>query len=97
MATTFATNHIRQIGIGLAKEFHHRHDGDKSHRLKLKKHAKMLLFFSLGAVVGTVFCHLMLGRAIWLTMLPLGVVFGTLLHADHTTERALVEQKPAGH
>ena len=97
MATTFATNLIRQIGIGLAKEFHHRHDGDKSHRLKLKKHAKMLLFFSLGAVVGTVFCHLMLGRAIWLTMLPLGVVFGTLLHADHTTERALVEQKPAGH
>lgn len=57
----------------------------------------MLVFFVLGAVIGTVFCKLMLGRAIWLTLLPLGVVFAALLHADLTTERDMVERKPAGH
>lgn len=30
VATTFVTNHIRQVGIGLAKELHHRKSGDKS-------------------------------------------------------------------
>jgi len=57
----------------------------------------MLFFFILGAVTGTVFCHLLVGRAIWLTMIPLGIIFLTLLHADRTTEKELVEQKPAGH
>ena len=97
MATTFATNHVRQIGIGLSKELKHRRSPDKSHRKKLSRHFQMLVFFVLGAVIGTVFCKLMLGRAIWLTLLPLGVVFAALLHADLTTERDMVERKPAGH
>ena len=97
VATTFATNHIRQIGGGLAKELRHRHSADKSHRRKLARHCGMLFFFILGAVTGTVFCHLLVGRAIWLTMIPLGIIFLTLLHADRTTEKELVEQKPAGH
>ena len=97
VATTFATNHIRQIGVGLAKELRHRHSADKSHRRKLARHCGMLFFFILGAVTGTVFCHLLVGRAIWLTMIPLGIIFLTLLHAARTTEKELVEQKPAGH
>ena len=97
MATTFATNHIRQIGIGLAKEFRHRHSGNKEHREKLIKHSEMLLFFTMGAVVGTIFCHLLIGRAIWITIIPLGVIFATLLHADLTTEKNMVEKKPSGH
>lgn len=97
VATTFATNHIRQIGIGLAKELQHRNSGNREHRPKLFKHLKMLLFFSTGAVTGTVFCHLLSGKAIWVTMLPLGIIFVTLLHADVTTEKDLVEKKPAGH
>lgn len=97
VATTFATNHIRQIGVGLAKELRHRHSADKPHRRKLARHCGMLFFFILGAVTGTVFCHLLVGRAIWLTMIPLGIIFLTLLHADRTTEKELVEQKPAGH
>lgn len=97
VATTFATNHIRQIGVGLAKELRHRRTGDKSHRPKLARHVEMLFFFASGAVVGTVFCHLLVGRAIWITALPMAVIFGTLLHADLTTERALVERKPSGH
>ena len=97
VATTFATNHIRQIGVGLAKELRHRHSADKPPRRKLARHCGMLFFFILGAVTGTVFCHLLVGRAIWLTMIPLGIIFLTLLHADRTTEKELVEQKPAGH
>ena len=97
MATTFATNHIRQLGIGLAKEILHRHSEDKSHRVKILRHFQMLIFFVLGAVVGTVFCNLLAGRAIWVTLLPLGIVFGAMLHADLTTEKNMVEKKPAGH
>ena len=97
VATTFVTNHIRQIGVGLAKAFHHRHSADKSHRMRLSKHSLMLLFFAVGIVVGTLFCNLLGERAIWMTILPLGVIFTALLHADLTTEKDLVEQKPAGH
>ena len=97
MATTFATNHIRQLGIGLAKEILHRHSEDKSHRIKLLRHFQMLIFFVLGAVVGTVFCNLLVGKAIWVTLIPLAVVFGAMLHADLTTEKNMVEKKPAGH
>ena len=97
VATTFATNHIRQIGVGLAKELRHHRTGDRSHRPRLARHAEMLFFFAAGGVVGTVFCHLLVGRAIWITALPMAVIFGTLLHADLTTERALVERKPSGH
>ena len=108
VATTFATNHIRQIGVGLAKELRHRHSADmRLSKPNMRRIATitsmillgigMLFFFILGAVTGTVFCHLLVGRAIWLTMIPLGIIFLTLLHADRTTEKELVEQKPAGH
>lgn len=97
VATTFATNHIRQIGIGIARELKHRHAADKSYRIRLFKHFWMLIFFIFGAVIGTLFCHLAGGRAIWITLLPFGVIFGALLHADLTTERDMMEKKPSGH
>lgn len=97
MATTFATNHIRQIGIGLAKEVKHRNIEDKSHRKKLKRHFEMLMCFFIGAVVGTVLCNHFLGKAIWATLVPLGVIFFALLYADLVLEKDLMEKKPAGH
>lgn len=97
MATTFATNHIRQIGVGLAKELQHFHDREKPFREKWQKHLAMLGFFVTGAVVGTVLCHLFLGRAIWATLVPLVFLFGRLLYADVIMERDLVEKKPSGH
>lgn len=97
MATTFATNHIRQIGIGLAKEIKHRHEIEKPHRKRLIKHFHMLVFFLAGAIIGTVFCNMFLGKALWITLIPLGVVFVTLVHADLTTEKEMLEEKPAGH
>ena len=98
VATTFVTNHIRQVGVGLAMEWRHRHNAEKPHRRKFLTHLGMLLFFAAGATVGTVFCLQLLGRTVWLTLLPLAVVFAVLLHADLTTEKQLVEnQKPSGH
>ncbi len=97
MATTFATNHIRQIGVGLAKELKHLKTKNKSHRERLSKHSKMLFFFIAGAVIGTVFCNIFSGRAIWVTVIPFAVVFGVLLHADLTTEKEFMEKKPLGH
>ncbi len=97
MATTFATNHIRQIGIGLAKELHHRHAPQKPHRKRLFQHVNMLFFFLAGASLGTVCCNLWLGKAIWVTLLPFGVVLIAFLHADLTTEKGRIEQKPLGH
>lgn len=97
MATTFATNHIRQIGVGLAHELPLLRTPGHAHRKRLKAHLAMLLFFLAGTVVGTVACRLLLGRAIWLTLLPLGTVFAALLRADLTTERDLLERPPAGH
>lgn len=97
MATTFATNHIRQIGVGLAKEVKHRRSENKTHREKLLQHFEMLIFFVFGSITGTVFCNLFAGRAIWITLIPLGVIFCTMLHADVTTEKDMKEKKPAGH
>lgn len=97
MATTFATNHIRQIGVGLAKEVQHLHSENKSHREKLLQHFEMLLYFVGGSVVGTVLCNLFAGKAIWATLVPLGVVLCVFLHADLTTEKDMMKKKPAGH
>ena len=97
MSTTFATNYIRQIGIGLAAELRHRHRAEKSHRKKLAAYFQMLLFFFGGTVAGSVASHALAGRAMLLTALPLGFLFAVLLRADLTTEKDLLERKPAGH
>jgi hypothetical protein len=44
-----------------------------------------------------VFCNLLNGKAIWITLIPFGVVFGALFHADLTVEKDMMEKKPAGH
>ena len=97
MATTFATNHIRQIGVGLAKEIQHRNTSNTIYRVKLIKHFKMLVFFVIGTIVGTVCCNYLNGKAIWVTLIPLGIIFGILLYADLVKEKNLVQEKPAGH
>lgn len=97
MATTFATNHIRQIGVGLAKEIKHPHTKDKTHRPKLQQHIEMLIFFLIGSAIGTVLCKLFLGKAIWATLIPLGIILCTLLYADLVTEKNMLQKKPAGH
>lgn len=97
MATTFATNHIRQIGVSLAKELKHRRGDMEADRKKLLLHLKMLAFFLAGAVAGTVCCRLFVGRAIWATLLPLGFILARLAYADLVLEKDLKDMKPLGH
>ena len=97
MATTFATNHIRQIGVGLAKEILHWNKEDKGHRIRLSKHFFMFLYFFLGAVSGAVSCHLLGGQAIWLTAIPLIYLFGLMIRDDKVNGEEYLEQKPSGH
>lgn len=95
MATTFCTNHIRQVGVFLTKWL--RHPGEESHRRRFLVHLLMLGAFAAGGVVSTVACRLLGGKAIWGASLLLAVVFIDLAHADRTKERALLACKPAGH
>ena len=97
MATTFATNHIRQIGVGLAKEIRHSHDPEKAHRKKLKKHSLMLVCFLSGATVGTVFCDLFLGKAIWIVLIPFANLLRCLVRDDLRAGKDNLERKPLGH
>ncbi|MCD7844352.1 MAG: DUF1275 domain-containing protein [Oscillospiraceae bacterium] len=94
MATTFCTNHIRQIGISLEKLFRHR---DRAALRRCLSHAAMVLCFLGGGTVLTAFCNLLGTKAIWLALLPLGADFCLLVHADLFQEHTLLWQKPLGH
>ncbi len=97
MATTFATNHIRQIGVGLAKLVLHRRGVDSGDLVKLVQHAQMLLCFIIGVVAETVLCGFYSERAIWLALIPLAVILAVFLRADLVIEKDLMERKPGGH
>jgi len=47
--------------------------------------------------VGTVGCTLLKGRAVWLTMIPLGFIFVKFLYADLVTEKDMLNRIPSGH
>ena len=95
MATTFCTNHIRQVGVFLSKWL--RRPEEKSHRHRFLVHLLMLGAFTAGGMVSAIVCRYLGGRAIWGASLLLLVVFADLAHADRTTERGLLSRKPAGH
>ena len=57
----------------------------------------MLLCFIFGAMIGAFFCHLMLGKAIWITLLPFLFILVRLLYADLYLEKEKLEHKPMGH
>ena len=95
MATTFCTNHVRQVGIGLWSGL--KSNGDKAQLKKSLEHFIMLLFFTLGGVASTVLCNLILGKAIWFSLIPLGVILVNFLYADLKKEKSRMSQKPHGH
>lgn len=94
MATTFCTNHIRQVGIAFAKAVR------KRNRTALKRgliHAGMVLCFFLGGAALTFFCGLLKEKAIWVSLIPLAIVLCRLIHADLTIEHDKLDRKPSGH
>lgn len=94
MATTFCTNHIRQVGIALTKYFR------KKDRAALNRgfiHLFMIgCFFAGGAALAL--SHGLLGaRSIWIALIPAAAVFIKLARADLTTEHDKLDRKPSGH
>ena len=94
MATTFCTNHIRQIGVGLAKVVGKK-DGVAMRRGLI--HAGMVSAFFSGAAVLTFLCPLLEERAVWAVLLPMGFVLVKLIRADLGAERDMLDRKPSGH
>lgn len=94
MATTFCTNHLRQIGIALAKLIQKK-DRTMIHREIV--HAEMLLSFVTGGILLTAVCPIMKEKAVWLALLPLLIIFIRMVRADLTTEHDLLDAKPSGH
>jgi uncharacterized membrane protein YoaK (UPF0700 family) len=99
MATTFCTNHTRQVGIHLYKAWHHRAN-NKKWKKDLKRvfsHFSMLLMFVAGGIISTALCNRFAGHALWFALIPLGFVFAVLLQADLVSEKGMLEQIPHGH
>lgn len=94
MATTFCTNHVRQVGIALAKVVRKKDYAAISRGLL---HLGMLAAFAFGCAVLTMACGALQERAIWLTMIPMGIVLVRLVYADLCQEHDLLGEKPSGH
>ena len=97
MATTFCTNHLRQVGINACKGIRHRNEKENLYAKRVVTHLIMLAVFVLGGVAATILCRYLQGRAIWATLIPLVVIFVNLFHADLTVEREKMNQIPRGH
>ncbi|MBQ9643729.1 MAG: DUF1275 domain-containing protein [Lachnospiraceae bacterium] len=94
VATTFVTNHIRQVGHFLAKYVRH-HNAENRGRIAV--HGQLILYFIAGAVISTVCCRLFALRSIWGSAVLLMIVFIGLVRADRGNERGLMEKVPHGH
>lgn len=94
MATTFVTNHIRQIGIWFTKALRKK---EKKAWLRVWTHVRMVGMFFLGGLVLTVACPKLGERSIWIALIPLILGFILLSYADRNSEYGKLEQKPHGH
>jgi uncharacterized membrane protein YoaK (UPF0700 family) len=98
MATTFCTNHLRQVGIALCKTIRHRSDEKRSgYARRMFQHIGMLVVFVTAGILSTIMSRLFLGKAIWFTLIPLSCVLIDLLHADIKTEKDKLDVVPHGH
>lgn len=84
MATTFCTNHLRQVGIMASRALIFR---DRECVRRMLSHCKMLIAFVLGGMTAAVLCRYFLGKAILFTLLPLGYLFIGLFQEDMRAAR----------
>ncbi len=94
MATTFCTNHIRQVGVGFAKAIRKK---DSTALRRGLIHLGMVACFFLGAALLTALCGYMAEKAVWLTLAPMGIVLAKLVRADLGSEHGDLARKPSGH
>lgn len=94
MATTFCTNHLRQVGIFASRALRHR---DKNAFRRMLVHCRMLAAFVLGGTIAAVLCRYLLGKAILFTLIPLAYLFIDFLSDDIHSGQSRLERKPEGH
>lgn len=94
MATTFCTNHLRQVGVACAKIIRKK---DRSAVSRGLIHAGMLASFTLGAIILTFFADILQEKSIWLALVPELLLLCRLVHADLYEEHDLLMRKPSGH
>ena len=82
MATTFCTNHVRQMGIQIAKVIEEK---DINNLKRCGVHLIMILCFIAGGIILTFACSYMFERAIWLALIPLLITLYNLIREDVTT------------
>ena len=95
MATTFVTNHVRQVGVSIANILMHK--DDVVTREKGKRHMFMLAMFFLGGLILAALSSTLQEKAIWLAVFPMGFCFVFLLRADLKEEKDYLENTPSGH
>lgn len=95
MATTFCTNHLRQMGIYFMKWL--KHQDDNTYLIRLISHMEMIALFVSGGIISSIMCQVFLGKALFGAALLLLIVFISLLHADLTREKKFLDKIPAGH
>ena len=79
MATTFCTNHIRQIGISIATSITQKTTKPLKRGLV---HFCMIMSFFVGGVILTLTTKPLQEMSIWLTLVPLIIVFALLINGD---------------
>ena len=96
MATTFLTNHVRQVGVSIARIIRH-HEQEAEARSKIAKHVKIILAFMFGGAVVTALSSYLQEKTIWLAVIPLSACFAVMLESDLVYERAMLDITPHGH
>ena len=92
MATTFCTNHVRQIGLTIVKKLQkeirrrckHK-DVDAYTDASLLRHRR---------AASAVLCGIFRGKSHMVHLIPLTIVFTGLLYADRVTEHDKIEETP---
>lgn len=79
MATTFCTNHVRQMGLQIAKVIRTK---DKSKLIVCAVHLLMILCFLFGGILLTFSCSYLQERSIWLAIIPMLICFLSLVRTD---------------
>lgn len=79
IATTFCTNHIRQVGSNFIRYLNEK---KASNLYTCLSHLSMVLAFSFGVFLSVLLAKIFLGKAIWLAAVFLFIIFLYLLRSD---------------
>lgn len=94
MATTFVTNHVRQVGVNIVRTFR---DKNKEAAHRGRRHFIMIGMFLLGAISSAIMCNFFDVHALWGALPFLIYTFIRLVIADRTVERPYLHKTPMGH